>query len=146
MARRLHPGDSQRVIRAWEVIEATGRSLADWQGEPVTPPDIAFRVVVLLPPREELYATCDRRVIDMAGEGALEEVRALAARAVREDIDPALPVFKALGYSQFLAHVAGSLSLAAPLAGSQHPPPNHAKHQHTCFPHPPDRPGHTTDK
>ena len=33
MAARIRPGDSQRMVRAWEVLEATGRSLADWQAQ-----------------------------------------------------------------------------------------------------------------
>lgn len=146
MAERLHPGDSQRVIRAWEVIEATGRSLADWQREPVSPPDIAFRLAVLLPPREELYATCDSRLIDMVAGGALDEVRALHARARAEALDPALPIFKAVGYPQLASHIEGGQPLDAAVAGAQQHTRNYAKRQYTWLRHQVEESGEDTGR
>ncbi|MDP6173430.1 MAG: tRNA (adenosine(37)-N6)-dimethylallyltransferase MiaA [Rhodospirillales bacterium] len=92
---RLEPGDSQRLIRAWEVLEATGRSLPDWQTDaPLAPPLAArFGVIVLDPPRPELRDAIDRRVARMVEAGALEEVGALLALG----LDPELPAMKALG-------------------------------------------------
>ncbi len=86
-AARLRPSDAQRIVRALEVLEATGRSLADWQrmpGVPVVREEAATRLVIELP-REELFQRCDRRFDQMMAAGALDEVRALA----RAGLDPA---------------------------------------------------------
>ena len=108
MAARLRPTDSQRLIRAWEAREATGQSLAHWQDEATRPPlNADILPVILLPPRECLHARSAERFDQMLAEGALEEVRALAAR----HLDPALPVMKALGVSELLAHLSGAMSL-----------------------------------
>src|SRR4051812_3908656 len=79
MAARLAPGDTQRLIRAWEVLEATGRSLADWQAAPSAgpPPGLRFATLVLDPPRDALYAACDGRFRAMVAAGALDEVARL---------------------------------------------------------------------
>ena len=86
MAARLAPGDRQRTIRAWEVIEATGRSLADWQAETAAAVPFVFDVVLLLPPRAALYAACDSRFAAMLDVGALDEVRALDARVANGEV------------------------------------------------------------
>src|SRR5690348_14307627 len=95
MAQRLAPGDTQRLIRAWEVMVATNRSLADWQLEASSgpPPGMVFDWVVLAPPREALYAACDGRFRAMVAAGALDEAKALLA----QDLDPELPAMKAVG-------------------------------------------------
>lgn len=108
MAARLQPGDRQRLQRAWSVLEATGRSLADWQaetGEPGPP----LRWIVLLPPREQLRAAVAERWHKMLAAGALEEVRALLAL----DLDPALPVMKAVGVRELAAVLRGEAGLEA---------------------------------
>jgi tRNA dimethylallyltransferase len=76
MAARLAPGDTQRLIRAWEVIEATGLSLAEWQRREAPGEGLcaAIHSVVLAPPRAALYAACDARFAEMMTRGALAEV------------------------------------------------------------------------
>jgi tRNA dimethylallyltransferase len=133
IAERLNPGDSQRVLRAWEVVEATGRPLSDWQDEPAMPPDLPFRVIALLPPRDELYRVCDQRFLDMLAAGALDEVRALAAHVEAEALALDLPVFKALGYAPLAAHLRGETSLDDAIATSQQQTRNYAKRQYTWF-------------
>ena len=101
MAARLDRGDSQRVVRAWEVLQATGRSLAEWQA---LPPEGAVAAqwlsLVILPIRPLLYVACNGRFRRMVKEGALDEVRALMAL----NLDHALPVMKALGVPELAAH------------------------------------------
>ena len=77
MAARLKPTDPQRIARALEVIDATGVSLAEWQGASATPalPPHGVLKLVIAPEREPLYATIDARFESMIGQGALEEVR-----------------------------------------------------------------------
>ena len=84
-AERLNPRDRTRIARALEVVEATGRSLADWHREglpPLLPPG-EFRALFLAPERDELYARIDARFDAMLEAGALQEVAALAARTAR---------------------------------------------------------------
>lgn len=130
MARRLAPGDRQRLIRAWEVIEATGRSLADWQdAAPDMADGLCFREIVLLPPRAAVYAACDERFDAMLAAGALDEVRALAARGLARD----LPAMKALGVPALLAHLQEGLSLDDAVATAKRATRNYAKRQSTWF-------------
>ena len=135
IAARLNPGDGQRVLRAWEVFEATGRPLSEWHRDPVPPSGLEFRVVVLLPPRDELYENCERRFDDMLANGALEEVRRLADRAEREGLDSALPIFKALGYPALTAHLRGEMTLDAARDKSRQQTRNYAKRQMTWLRH-----------
>ncbi len=129
MAARLEPGDSQRLIRAWEVLEATGRSLAAWQAEGAKAGAATCRFLrlVRLPPRGALYAACDARFCAMIERGALEEVRALRERG----LDPRLPVMRALGLRELGRHLDGALSLDAAVARAQQATRNYAKRQMT---------------
>lgn len=133
MAQRLAPGDSQRMIRAWEVMVATNRSLADWQLEAGSgpPPGMVFDWVVLAPPRDVLYAACDGRFRAMVAAGALEEARALLAL----DLDPELPAMKAVGVPELAAHLRGEIELEAAIARAQQATRNLAKRQTTWFRH-----------
>lgn len=133
MAERLAPGDRQRIGRALEVVLATGTSLADYQRStppgPLAGPQRAGAVTkyVLTLPRDALYARVDARLRDMLGEGALEEVAALAARR----LDPDLPVMKALGVPPLMALLDGRLNRAEALARAQRDTRRYAKRQLT---------------
>jgi tRNA dimethylallyltransferase len=142
MAARLQPADGQRMMRAWEVLAATGRSLADWQEEPVIAPDFNFTMIALMPPREDLYAACDGRFVAMVADGVLDEVAALRKRAAAEQLDPGLPVLKALGYPELASHLSGEISLEAAIVAAQQQTRRYAKRQMTWFRHQlPDRTG-----
>lgn len=132
MGARLAPGDSQRLVRAWEVIEATGQSLAEWQalkGKPVLTGDIAR--FVLKPNRDWLVARIAKRFRAMMDEGALEEARALHER----NLSPDLPAARALGVPQLLAHLEGSLSLDDAVDQAIVQTRQYAKRQMTWFRH-----------
>lgn len=129
MAARLRPSDPQRITRALEVLEATGRSLADWQavpGEPVLPESGTLRLVVA-PEREVLRARCDSRFDAMLAAGALGEVAALLAQR----LDPALPVMRALGVGPLARHLQGELDLAAATERAKAETRQYAKRQLT---------------
>ncbi|MCW2245030.1 tRNA dimethylallyltransferase [Azospirillum fermentarium] len=130
---RLNPGDTTRLTRAWEVLEATGRPLSAWQRDAAdgAPPGLAFLVVVIDPPRPALYAAGDGRFLSMVRRGALDEVRRLAALG----LDPALPAMKALGVPELCAHLAGTLSLDDAIAKAQQATRHYAKRQVTWFRH-----------
>jgi tRNA dimethylallyltransferase len=109
-AARLRPSDRQRVLRALEVLAATGRPLASFQGArgaPLLEPG-RWAGLFLAPDREALNRTIDKRFDAMLAAGALEEVAALAARK----LDPTLPVMRAHGAPHLIAHLNGDLSLA----------------------------------
>jgi tRNA dimethylallyltransferase len=131
-AEKLPAGDSQRLVRAYEVVAATGRTLGDWQragAEAV--PRYDSRQFVLLPPRDALYAACDGRLEGMIAAGALDEVAALVAR----DLPPDLPILKAVGVPELARHLAGELDLAAAIAAAQQATRRYAKRQYTWFRH-----------
>jgi tRNA dimethylallyltransferase len=127
-AIRIAPGDRQRLVRAWEVFEATGVPLTDWQrtGDPALPAG-GWRAVALEPPRSAVYARCDARLETMVAEGALEEVATLMARK----LDPDLPAMKAVGVREFAAHLRGETSLPEALAAAQQETRRYAKRQTT---------------
>jgi tRNA dimethylallyltransferase len=119
-----------RVQRAWEVLQATGRGLADWQRETPAPllPRRACAAFVFRPAVDWLNARIDRRFDLMMGAGALQE-----ARAALPDWDPALPSSRAIGAPELIAHLRGDVPLdraveAAKLASRQY-----AKRQRTWF-------------
>ncbi|MBB6254013.1 tRNA (adenosine(37)-N6)-dimethylallyltransferase MiaA [Nitrospirillum iridis] len=132
-AARLASGDTQRLVRAWEVVVGTGRALGDWQRQAAAtaPTDLVFHTLVVDPPRDRLYANGDVRFATMVGQGALDEVRALLAL----DLDPDLPAMKALGVPELAAHLAGTLSLDEAVALAQRHTRNYAKRQTTWFRH-----------
>lgn len=107
MASRLARQDTQRIVRALEVVDATGRSLADWQAEatdPILPPDRAVKIVVERP-RAELVTRADKRFGQMIDRGAIEEVRALLALGLA----PELPAMRALGVRPIAELLGGRL-------------------------------------
>ncbi|MDE1151928.1 MAG: tRNA (adenosine(37)-N6)-dimethylallyltransferase MiaA [Micavibrio sp.] len=132
MAAKLEPGNTQRLVRALEVLEATGKSLAEWQELPPAPPPAHLRFVTaaLLPPREQLYAQCDKRFGDMLKAGALDEVREFMKTATDD-----MPLTKALGYGELKQHLEGALSLADAAAQAQMATRRYAKRQVTWFRH-----------
>jgi tRNA dimethylallyltransferase len=107
MAGRLRVSDRQRLARAMEVWEATGTSLADWQGRGSAGEGFGFLTLLLAPPREVLHAACDSRFRTMVANGALEEARAMRGLA----LDPALPATRALGLRELIRHLDGEIGL-----------------------------------
>jgi tRNA dimethylallyltransferase len=129
MAARLNPGDTQRIVRALEVLEGTGVSLSVWQRRPREPVLDAGEVtrIVVAPERGELYRRIDQRFAAMMQAGALEEVRRLADLG----LDPALPIMSALGVRPLLRHLAGALPREEAVAAAQAETRQYAKRQLT---------------
>jgi len=120
-----HLRDPQRLMRAWEVAEATGQPLSAWRNRPSEGAYAGpWLGVVLDPPRPALYERIDRRFKGMMEAGALGEVRALGATA---------PALKATGVPELRAHLAGALSLDAAIAAAQQGSRRYAKRQLTWF-------------
>jgi tRNA dimethylallyltransferase len=133
MAARLAPHDRQRLLRAFEVVEATGRSLADWQAD--APARVALPEpvtgIALMPPRAEVYARIGRRLEAMVAAGALDELRALKGLGLAPD----LPLLKAVAVRELLAHLEGRADLDSALERATIQTRRYAKRQLTWLRH-----------
>jgi tRNA dimethylallyltransferase len=130
-AAALSPNDTTRIARSLEVVRSTGRTLMQWQSEKVGGIGNAIQPtpLVLLPPRDWLYERCDRRFAQMLSGGAIAEVEALLAR----QLDPALPVMRAIGVPEIAAHLRGEATLAETETSGAQATRNYAKRQYTWF-------------
>jgi tRNA dimethylallyltransferase len=120
-AARLNPADTTRINRALEVILSTGRTLGE------------LRPLILLPPRKWLYARCDDRFARMVDEGAVAEVEALLAR----NLNPNLPVMRAIGVREIARYLLSAVSLDDAIAAGRQATRRYAKRQYTWFAHQP---------
>jgi tRNA dimethylallyltransferase len=130
-AARLMPGDRARITRALEVVLATGRSLVDWHrdGMPaIVDPTLAAKIF-LAPARTDLLARIDARFDAMLSDGAIEEVRALAAR----NLDPELPAMKAHGVPWLIRYFRGEFTLAEAAEAGKRDTRQYTKRQATWF-------------
>lgn len=133
VAARLKPGDGQRIARALEVLEASGRSILHWQarrGQPLIDRASA-RFFVIETNRPDLVARIDQRFDKMIERGALEEVKALDAL----DLDPMLPAMKAIGVPELRAAMTGKISFQEAITRAKAATRQYAKRQATWFRH-----------
>lgn len=128
-AAHLRPSDTQRVLRAAEVLEATGRPLSAWQKEMGKPVLAGLRLArfVLAPPRKELYARIDVRLDRMIEQGALEEAKTL------DGLECGLSSAKILGLRELLAVSRGQNTIEEAMAAAKQATRNYAKRQLTWF-------------
>jgi len=128
---RLKPGDRQRHVRAWEVLQATGRPLSAWQKNEGTPAPWRFVTVLLAPERAWLRARIEARFDSMLGQGVVEEAR----RVFASNPDPRWPGLKAHGAPELFAHFRGELSLDEARRIAIDHTRQYAKRQMTWFRH-----------
>jgi len=128
-ARRLHPQDTYRILRALEVLEATGQPLAALQAAHRFPasPYRTLKLGLTLP-REELYERINLRVEAMLAQGWLTEVEGLLSR-----YPPDLKPLNSLGYRHLVAYLLGRLSFPAAVAAIKRDTRRYAKRQLTWF-------------
>lgn len=132
-AARLQPNDRLRVLRALEVLAATGRTLSSYRGDKVPGPLAAreTRRIFLAPDRAVLHARIDARFRQMIDAGALDEVARLGERS----LDPRLPIMRAHGVPALLSHLRGEISLDDAIARGQADTRAYVKRQFTWFRH-----------
>ncbi|MDX8467532.1 tRNA (adenosine(37)-N6)-dimethylallyltransferase MiaA [Mesorhizobium sp. VK23B] len=133
VAMQLRPTDGQRIVRALEVLDASGRSILDWQaarGRPLIDRD-STRFLVIEPDRGDLVARIEARFDRMIDKGALDEVRQLMAL----DLAPNLPAMKAIGVRELQAALAGEMSFAEAIERAKIATRQYAKRQATWFRH-----------
>jgi tRNA dimethylallyltransferase len=133
MATRLRPTDRQRLIRAYEVVVGTGRSLAAWQEAPPLRLELPTPLagVALTPPRAALYERIGRRLREMLERGGLAELEGLRRRC----LEPELPLMKAVGVAELLAHLEGRVDLETALDRAIVQTRHYAKRQLTWLRH-----------
>ena len=127
----LSPSDGQRIVRALEMMEATGRSLASFRaqaGTALVNPDRARKLIVL-PERSVLHDRINARFARMLDIGAIEEVQALLAL----DLSKAMPVMKAIGVPQIAALLRGELTREEVVSQASAATRQYAKRQMTWF-------------
>ena len=131
VAMKLRAGDGQRIVRALEVLEASGRSILDWQSNasPSVVGASATHRFVFDPDRSWLNERISRRFDAMAAGGAIDEVRALTLR----NLDPDLPSMRAIGVPQFSAGLRGELPLEEAVNRAIVATRQYAKRQNTWF-------------
>jgi tRNA dimethylallyltransferase len=137
MAARLHPNDTQRLIRAYEVITATGKSLAQWQECPPVgaPSHLEFDVELIVPERDELYRRCNARFDAMMENGALAEVKVFAALIENGSAPETAAVTNALGFKALRRYLHGELLKDEAVTLAKTETRQYAKRQVTWFRH-----------
>jgi len=129
---RLNPNDSQRVLRAWEVIKSTGIPLSEWQRKCIAPlnqQEKLFTNILLLPPREEINAHADVRLDNMLKNGVLKEVEGV----LKKNINLNSTIYKAIGLREFSAYLQGKMSLEEALIKAKIATHQYIKRQYTWF-------------
>lgn len=127
---RIDVQNRMRVQRAWEVLQATGRSIADWQDDtppPLLPPQNAVRITLDVPV-DWLNARIAARFDQMIAGGAIEE-----ARAMLPEWDPAHQSSKAIGAPEMIAYLQGEMTLDAARDAAVIASRQYAKRQRTWF-------------
>lgn len=133
IAARLKVGDTQRMLRAYEVWLSTGIRLSHWQKEKPVPylPEAEYHCFALLPPREIIYDNINRRFPIMVEEGALDEVRAL----IEKNYSYSLTGMRAHGVRELASYLKGECTLEEAIEKSQQITRNYAKRQTTWINH-----------
>ncbi len=129
MAARLHPSDTQRLQRAWEVLTATGSSLLHWWREKKIITRARFCVLLLMPTREVLQASCDRRFRHIVAAGGISEV----SDFLSQDLPQGCPILRALGVAVLTDYIQGRSTLEAAILAGQILTRRYAKRQCTWF-------------
>jgi len=137
MAGKLKAGDTQRILRAMEVLEATGQSLAAWQAMPTVKPPAhwQFHVIQMRPEREVLDAKIRARLRLMLDAGAMNEVRILAARIEKGEVAPDALVTVAHGFKNFSKVLQGTMALEDALEATAIEGRQYTKRQRTWLRH-----------
>ncbi len=105
-AERLKPNDTQRIIRALEVVLSTEKPLYDWQSKIPTPLAYEHKIIYLNPPREDVIARAKKRLEIMFDQGALDEVKGLLERNISTDSS----LKKAVGVREIETYLSGELT------------------------------------
>ena len=134
-AAKYHPMHTARLVHAWEVLEATGTPLVEWQAIPkVAPPeDWMFDITLVMPERETLYSRCDKRFHQMMAMGAMEELEDFDRRVEAGEINAESVVIKTIGANALRGYREGRISKEDAITLAQTETRQYAKRQTTWF-------------
>ncbi|MDD9332771.1 MAG: tRNA dimethylallyltransferase, partial [Bartonella sp.] len=131
LSKRICAQDGQRIIRALEVYDVTGKTLSWWQKQETTSliaKDCSEKIL-LVPPRQQLYESINKRLDRMVEQGVLEEVLIIKQLM----LSPLLPAMKAIGLPEFIAYLDGYLSFENAIETAKTKTRRYAKRQMTWF-------------
>lgn len=131
-AKKIHPNDKKRIIRALEVYELTGKTISKLQENRKQNTEHRTQDYILIGlnlPREELYRRIEERVDKMIEKGLIEEVKGLLAKGYSKDI----PSFQALGYKEVVEYLDGKWSKEEMIAEFKKRTRHFARRQMTWF-------------
>ncbi len=128
-AARLKPADRSRIIRALEVLEATGSPISRWHEGARQGDGRNYIIIVLNRDRDDLYRRIDRRVDEMIGRGLVSEVEGIMARGMRRGLEES----KAVGYREVLGFLDGAMDKEAMITAIKRNTRRFAKRQTTWF-------------
>ncbi|MFZ0369239.1 MAG: tRNA (adenosine(37)-N6)-dimethylallyltransferase MiaA [Halobacillus sp.] len=127
-AKKVHPNNERRVLRALEVYETTGKVMSDYQKQQSNESPFRPVIIGLEMEREELYNRINRRVDHMVEEGLIAEVRGLYNKGYEHT-----QAMKAIGYKEFLPYFNGEYSLDRAVELLKRNSRRYAKRQYTYF-------------
>ncbi len=135
LSEKLDPMNTQRLIHAWEVLEATGKPLSYWQSLPkdAPPQEWAFEVTLLLPAREKLYQNIENRFDEMLDKNVMEEVITLHTRIENGEVAEDATIIVAHGYRALRDYHLGLKSLEEVRSIGIIDTRRYAKRQYTWF-------------
>ena len=129
-AKKIHPNDLFRIVRAIEVYKLTGKPISELQTQWETKNESTeYRLIGLTMPRDLLYKRIEDRVDKMIDEGLVEEVKKLKSLGIENNNTAA----QAIGYKELLAHLNGEYSLDRAIELIKRNTRRFAKHQLTWF-------------
>ncbi len=108
-ASRIHPADGQRIQRALEIYQLTGKPISAWQGQALQSSPYKFQHIILVPPRDLLCQRIQQRLHTLFARGFIAEVEALRQQA---GIHADLPAMRTVGYRQIFEYLEGKSDLA----------------------------------
>ncbi|MDC9714945.1 MAG: tRNA (adenosine(37)-N6)-dimethylallyltransferase MiaA, partial [Gammaproteobacteria bacterium] len=108
-ANRIHPNDAQRVTRALEVFDISGKTLSQLQGHKQSPIPHPIKKIILMPERSELHQRIEQRFLSMIDNGFLKEVKTLKQNP---NLHENLPAIRCVGYRQAWQYLDGEISKA----------------------------------
>lgn len=133
MAEKLHPHDTQRLSRAWEVKKATGRSLYEWHQEaPKSSFPFPYEKILVTPEKNILEERIESRIKKMIEGGVLEEIQRFSELY---PLERSISLHKALGYEIFLNHLRGGITLSQAIERTAQLTRQYAKRQMTWIRH-----------
>lgn len=128
-ARSLHPNNVRRVIRALEILDVSGRSMAEFQGQWENKSPYQLVMIGLTMEREKLYERINTRVDRMIKEGLVDEVASLMARGVPADAT----ALQAIGYKEIVQYLQGHMGFEEAVERLKRNSRRFAKRQLTWF-------------